>query len=78
LEAVQPISDTVRTPARRNKDASHAELRIDCSFRVVRDLMSRAQDRQSAESLLLTLEAVLEEVQRMLQAVSGTPEPRFR
>jgi len=40
--------------------------------------MSRAQDRQSAESLLLTLEAVLEEVQRMLQAVSGTPEPRFR
>jgi hypothetical protein len=39
---------------------------------------ARAQGRQSAESLLLTLEAVLEEVQRMLRAVSGPPEPRLR
>jgi hypothetical protein len=39
---------------------------------------ARAQDRQSAESLLLTLESVLEEVQRMLRAVSGPPEPRPR
>jgi len=39
---------------------------------------ARAQDRQSAESLLFTLEAVLEEVRRMLQAVSGPPEPRFQ
>ena len=38
----------------------------------------RAQDRQSAESLLLTLESVLEEVRRMLLAVSGPPEPRPR
>jgi hypothetical protein len=39
---------------------------------------ARALDKQSAESLLLTLESVLEEVQRMVRAVSGTPEPRPR
>jgi len=36
---------------------------------------ARAQDRQSAESLLLTLESVLEEVQRMVRAVSGPLSP---
>jgi hypothetical protein len=39
---------------------------------------ARAQDRQSAESLLLTLEGVLEEVRRMVRAVSGPQEPRLR
>jgi hypothetical protein len=39
---------------------------------------ARAQDRQSAESLLLTLEGVLEEVRRMVRALSDTHEPRFR
>jgi len=39
---------------------------------------ARAQDRQSAESLLLTLESVLEEVRRMVRAVSDTHEPRLR
>ncbi|WP_375768933.1 hypothetical protein NR798_45860 [Archangium gephyra] len=39
---------------------------------------ARAQDRQSAESLLLTLEGVLEEVQHMVRAVSGPHEPRLR
>jgi hypothetical protein len=39
---------------------------------------ARALDRQSAESLLHTLEAVLEEVRRMLNAASCTPEPRAR
>ncbi|WP_309894617.1 hypothetical protein [Archangium sp.] len=39
---------------------------------------ARALDRQSAESLLHTLEAVLEEVRRMLHAASCTPEPRAR
>ncbi|MFY0524612.1 hypothetical protein ACN28I_16080 [Archangium gephyra] len=39
---------------------------------------ARAQDRQSAESLLLTLEGVLEEVRRMVRAVSDTHEPRLR
>jgi hypothetical protein len=39
---------------------------------------ARALDRQSAESLLLTLEAVLEEVRRMLHAAYGPPEPRPR
>ncbi len=39
---------------------------------------ARAQDKQSAESLLLTLEAVLEEVQRMVSAVSDPPKPRIR
>jgi hypothetical protein len=34
---------------------------------------ARAQDRQSAESLLLTLESVLKEVQRMVRAVSEPP-----
>ncbi|OJH38873.1 hypothetical protein [Cystobacter ferrugineus] len=37
---------------------------------------ARALDRQSAESLLLTLEGVLEEVRRMARAVAGTHEPR--
>ena len=39
---------------------------------------ARAQDRQSAESLLLTLEGVLEEVRRMARALSDTHESRFR
>jgi hypothetical protein len=39
---------------------------------------ARAQDRQSAESLLFTLENALEEVRRMLRAVSAPPEPRLR
>lgn len=39
---------------------------------------ARAQDMQSAESLLLTLEGVLEEVRRMVRAASGTHEPRLR
>jgi len=39
---------------------------------------ARALDKQSAESLLMTLEAVLEEVRRMVHAVSGPPKPRFR
>jgi hypothetical protein len=39
---------------------------------------ARAQDRQSAESLLLTLEGVFEEVRRMARAVAGTHEPRRR
>ncbi|WP_375766585.1 hypothetical protein NR798_33545 [Archangium gephyra] len=39
---------------------------------------ARAQDRQSAESLLLTLEGVLEEARRMVRAVSGAHEPRLR
>ena len=39
---------------------------------------ARAQDRQSAESLLLTLEGVLEEVRRMGRAVSDPHEPRLR
>ncbi|MFY0529641.1 hypothetical protein ACN28I_42915 [Archangium gephyra] len=39
---------------------------------------ARAQDRQSAESLLLTLEGVLEEVRCMVRAVSGPHEPRLR
>jgi hypothetical protein len=39
---------------------------------------ARAQDRQSAESLLLTLEGVLKEVRRMARALSDTHEPRRR
>jgi hypothetical protein len=39
---------------------------------------ARAQDRQSAESLLSTLESVLEEVRRMARAVADTHEPRLR
>ena len=39
---------------------------------------ARAQDRQSAESLLLTLESVLEEVRRMARAVPDPHEPRLR
>ncbi|HYO72874.1 MAG TPA: hypothetical protein VEU33_43120 [Archangium sp.] len=39
---------------------------------------ARAQDRQSAESLLFTLEGVLEEVRRMARAVADPPEPRLR
>jgi hypothetical protein len=39
---------------------------------------ARAQDRQSAESLLLTLESVLEEVRRMARAVTDTHESRLR
>ena len=39
---------------------------------------ARAQDRQSAESLLLTLESVLKEVQRMARVFADTHEPRRR
>jgi hypothetical protein len=39
---------------------------------------ARAQDRQSAESLLFTLESVLKEVQRMARVVADTHEPRRR
>jgi hypothetical protein len=39
---------------------------------------ARALDRQSAESLLLTLEGVLEEVRRMARAVADPHEPRLR
>jgi len=39
---------------------------------------ARAQDRQSAESLLFTLEGVLEEVRHMARAVADTHEPRRR
>ncbi|WNG35369.1 hypothetical protein F0U61_18100 [Archangium violaceum] len=39
---------------------------------------ARAQDKQSAESLLLTLESVLEEVRRMARDVTDTHEPRLR
>ena len=39
---------------------------------------ARAQDRQSAESLLLTLEGVLEEARCMVRSVSGPHEPRLR
>ncbi len=39
---------------------------------------ARAQDRQSAESLLLTLESVLKEVQRMARVVADPHEPRRR
>jgi hypothetical protein len=39
---------------------------------------ARAQDRQSAESLLLTLESVLEEVRRMAHVIAAPHEPRRR
>jgi hypothetical protein len=39
---------------------------------------AKAQDRQSAESLLLTLEGALEEVRRMARVLSDTQEPRSR
>jgi hypothetical protein len=39
---------------------------------------ARAQDRQSAESLLLTLEGVLDEVRCMARAVADPHEPRLR
>jgi hypothetical protein len=39
---------------------------------------ARAQDRQSAESLLPTLEGVHEEVQRMVRVVTDPHEPRLR
>ncbi len=39
---------------------------------------ARAQDHQSAESLLLTLESVLEEVRHMARALSDTDKPRLR
>jgi hypothetical protein len=38
---------------------------------------ARAQDRQSVESLVLTLESVLEGVRHMARALSDTHEPRF-
>jgi hypothetical protein len=37
-----------------------------------------AQDKQSAESLLLTLEGVLEEVRGMARVIADTHEPRLR
>jgi hypothetical protein len=39
---------------------------------------ARAQDKQSAESLLLTSQSVLEEARRMAHALSDTHEPRLR
>lgn len=39
---------------------------------------SVAPDRQSVESLLLTLEDVHKAVERMMQALSASPEPRFQ
>ncbi|MFE8604604.1 hypothetical protein [Archangium violaceum] len=39
---------------------------------------ARAQDRQTAESLLHTLEGALEEVRRMLRVMSDSHEPRLR
>jgi hypothetical protein len=39
---------------------------------------ARAQDRQSAESLLLTLEGVREEVRRMARVFADTHEPRLQ
>ncbi|HZI04599.1 MAG TPA: hypothetical protein VEZ71_11275 [Archangium sp.] len=39
---------------------------------------ARAQDSQSAESLLLTLEGVLEEVRRMARVFTDTHEPRLQ
>ena len=39
---------------------------------------ARAQDRQTAESLLLTLESVLEEARHMARVVADTHEPRLR
>jgi hypothetical protein len=39
---------------------------------------ARAQDRQSAESLLFTLESVLNEVRCMARAVAAPHEPRLR
>ncbi|HYO58439.1 hypothetical protein [Archangium sp.] len=39
---------------------------------------ARAQDRQSAESLLPTLEGVHEEMRRMARVVADTHEPRLR
>ncbi|HEX8440333.1 hypothetical protein [Archangium sp.] len=39
---------------------------------------ARAQDRQSAESLLFTLEGVLEEARRMARTLSDTHEPHLR
>jgi hypothetical protein len=48
------------------------------AMEVVHTDWARALDKQSAESLLLTLEAVLEEVRRMARALPDTPEPRPR
>ncbi|WNG53914.1 hypothetical protein F0U59_03245 [Archangium gephyra] len=39
---------------------------------------ARAQDRQTAESLLHTLEGALEEVRRMVRVMSDSHEPRLR
>jgi hypothetical protein len=46
-----------------------------CALEVEHTDWARAQDRQSAESLLHTLESVLEEVRRMARAVADTHEP---
>ncbi len=40
--------------------------------------LGQGQDHQSAESLLLTLENVLEEVRHMARALSDTDKPRLR
>ncbi|HEX5748806.1 MAG TPA: hypothetical protein VFZ09_21370 [Archangium sp.] len=49
-----------------------------CAMEVEHTPWSRAQDRQSVESLVHTLEGVLEGVRRMTRAWSGPQEPRFR
>ncbi|OJH40387.1 hypothetical protein [Cystobacter ferrugineus] len=48
------------------------------AMEVERTDWARALDRQSAESLLLTLEGVLEEVRRMARAVADPHEPRLQ
>jgi hypothetical protein len=48
------------------------------SMQVEQTPRSLAPDRQSVESLLLTLEDVHKAVERMMKALSATPEPRFR
>jgi hypothetical protein len=46
-----------------------------CAMEVEHTDWARAQDRQSAESLLLMLEGVLEEARRMARVVADTHEP---
>ena len=89
LATHEPSGDTalLREHAAEERAASEKSWRVLLEFwasrgysalRVKHTDWARAQDRQLAEALLLTLEAVLEEVRRMLRAVSGPPEPRLR
>jgi hypothetical protein len=89
LATHEPSGDTslLREHAAEERAASRKSWRVLLEFcasrgysalRVKYTDWARAQDRQSAESLLLTLESVLAEVRRMLRAVSGPPEPRLR